>query len=170
MYLLINYGDFVDGTKTKAPPYVQLLSTTDPASAHLDFVNIRLGGTDTTGNQMLSSSTTSSPDDIDAFKTPHDTKKTVIGVVIGSVLFVAIAFIVYFMYKRRHRRHLVSTADFSSANMGSYRPLQLAAPPGEEVGHAWARDFHPEDLYDPAASQHGMPLGRYGETAPRNTR
>ncbi|KAF8271974.1 aspartic peptidase domain-containing protein [Lactarius quietus] len=53
VYLLINYGDYVDGANTTASPYVQLLSTTDPASAHLEFVNVRLGGTDTTGGQVF---------------------------------------------------------------------------------------------------------------------
>ena len=42
VYLLINFGDFVDGSmNTTADPYVQLLSTTDPAAAHADFVSVR---------------------------------------------------------------------------------------------------------------------------------
>ncbi|KAH9033895.1 aspartic peptidase domain-containing protein [Lactarius pseudohatsudake] len=88
-YLLINYGDYVDGANTKAQPYVQLLSTTDPASAHLDFVNVRLSGTDTTGGQMLSASNSDNVDDID--KPFHRKKKTakIIGAVIGTVFLVA---------------------------------------------------------------------------------
>jgi hypothetical protein len=44
VYLLVNYGDFVDGnTSTTAAPYVQLLSTTDPASTHTDFLSVRGG-------------------------------------------------------------------------------------------------------------------------------
>ena len=40
--MLINYGDFVEGnTSNTAAPYVQLLSTTDPASAHADFLSVR---------------------------------------------------------------------------------------------------------------------------------
>jgi len=164
VYLLINYGDYLDGSNTKAPPYVQLLSTTDPASAHLDFVNIRLGGTDSTGNQMLAAPSTS-PDNVDDFwKSSHAMKTgTIVGVVVGAVLLVASAFVVYFMYKRRRNRHRVPTTDFSTANMGSYRPLQLAAPQGEldlvqgyhdEVRPASTRSFNPEDLYDPAAPLH----------------
>ena len=53
VYLLINYGDFVDGTTNKAPPYAQLLSLTDPAAAHSDFVEVRLDGVDTTGMQVF---------------------------------------------------------------------------------------------------------------------
>lgn len=52
VYLLINYGDFVDGsTSSTAAPYVQLLPMTDPAEAHADFVAVRLDGADTTGSQ-----------------------------------------------------------------------------------------------------------------------
>ncbi|KAH9020772.1 aspartic peptidase domain-containing protein [Lactarius hengduanensis] len=133
-YLLINYGDYVDGANTKAQPYVQLLSTTDPASAHLDFVNVRLSGTDTTGGQMLSASNPDNVDDID--KPFHRKKKTakIIGAVIGTVFLVATGMIAYFVYKRRQKRRLVPATDFSTADMGSYRPLQHAAPAGESHG------------------------------------
>jgi hypothetical protein len=52
VYMLLDYGDFVDATTSNtASPYVQLLSTTDPAAAHNDFVATRLNGTDTSGSQ-----------------------------------------------------------------------------------------------------------------------
>jgi hypothetical protein len=52
VYLLLDYGDFVDGsTSSTASPYAQLLSTTNPAAAHTDFVAVRLNGADTTGSQ-----------------------------------------------------------------------------------------------------------------------
>ncbi|KAI0267614.1 aspartic peptidase domain-containing protein [Russula aff. rugulosa BPL654] len=45
VYLLMNYGDFIDGsTPNSSDPYVQILSTTDPAQAHADFVAARLSG------------------------------------------------------------------------------------------------------------------------------
>ncbi|EEB91301.1 hypothetical protein MPER_10360 [Moniliophthora perniciosa FA553] len=51
-YMLIDFGDFVDGSdETVADPYFQLLSTIDKAAVHKDFVNARLGGVDTTGLQ-----------------------------------------------------------------------------------------------------------------------
>ena len=54
MYLLLNYGDFIDGSASNTSnPYAQILSTTDPAQAHADFVATRLGGTDTTGSQQF---------------------------------------------------------------------------------------------------------------------
>ncbi|KAH9179356.1 aspartic peptidase domain-containing protein [Lactarius sanguifluus] len=162
-YLLINYGDYVDGANTKAQPYVQLLSTTDPASAHLDFVNVRLGGTDTTGGQMLSASNPDNVDDIDKpFRRKKKTAK-IIGAVIGTVFLVATGMVAYFVYKRREKRRLVPATDSSTADMGSYRPLQHAAPAGESHGVQGyrdgvtsTRDFIPEDLY--------------ADTDPRNTR
>ena len=52
MYLLLDYGNFTDGRASNtSSPYVQLLSTTDPAEAHSDFVATRLNGKDTTGSQ-----------------------------------------------------------------------------------------------------------------------
>jgi len=57
VYLVLNYGDFIDGsTSNTSNPYVQILSTTDPAKAHADFVATRLGGNDTTGSQHFKSS------------------------------------------------------------------------------------------------------------------
>jgi hypothetical protein len=45
-YLLVYYGDFVDHSVFLPNRYVQLLSVTDPAAAHADFVNVRLNGTE----------------------------------------------------------------------------------------------------------------------------
>ncbi|KIJ43065.1 hypothetical protein M422DRAFT_779838 [Sphaerobolus stellatus SS14] len=51
-YMLVNFGDFVDGNlEHQGDPYMQLLSVTDPAEAHQDFVNGRLEGVDTTASQ-----------------------------------------------------------------------------------------------------------------------
>ncbi|KAI9431473.1 aspartic peptidase domain-containing protein [Lactarius indigo] len=55
VYLLIYYGDLVDGTNNFIP-YIQLLPMTDRAAAHADFVATRLNGTDTTGSQHNSGS------------------------------------------------------------------------------------------------------------------
>lgn len=52
IYLLVNFGDFVDGRPSSvADPYIQLLPITDVADAHSDFVKIRLDGIDTTATQ-----------------------------------------------------------------------------------------------------------------------
>ncbi|THV05274.1 hypothetical protein K435DRAFT_119025 [Dendrothele bispora CBS 962.96] len=51
-YTLINFGNFVDGsTDNVADPYIQLLSVSNKTQIHTDFVNVRLGGRDTTGSQ-----------------------------------------------------------------------------------------------------------------------
>jgi len=61
VYLLVNYGDFVDGTSTTANPYIQLLATTnDTTEAHQDFVNVRLGGKDDASWQLLPPNSTGS--------------------------------------------------------------------------------------------------------------
>lgn len=169
---------------------MQLLSTTDPSSAHLDFVNVRLGGTDTTGGQMLAATATSNPDDVDYIDKSFGHAKrtaTIIGAVTGTVFLVATGMVVYFMYRRRHKRRLAPATDFSTANMGSafrrtaYLPLQHSAPPGEfhrvqgyhdEVTST--RDFNPEELYAPVAplheEDHSMVPRRHEEPDPRNTR
>ncbi|KAI9508863.1 acid protease [Russula earlei] len=104
VYLLVNYGDFVDGTATKAPPYVQLLSVTDPAAAHVDFVNTRLGGVDTTGFQVLINSSPSSSDS-DYNGSDQQTRLIVIGgVASGCLLILLIAIVAYITLRRRHRR------------------------------------------------------------------
>ncbi|KAI0344418.1 aspartic peptidase A1 [Trametopsis cervina] len=50
-YALFDYGDWVDETSNdRNDPFIQLLSTTDKAAAHNDFVQVRLGGVDTTNS------------------------------------------------------------------------------------------------------------------------
>ncbi|KAJ3483030.1 hypothetical protein NLI96_g6584 [Meripilus lineatus] len=51
VYSLFDYGDWLENSKVKkGDPYIQLLSVTDKAAAHADFVKVRLGGVDTTGD------------------------------------------------------------------------------------------------------------------------
>ncbi|KAH9016861.1 acid protease [Lactarius pseudohatsudake] len=173
-YLLINYGDYVDGANTKAQPYVQLLSTTDPASAHLDFVNVRLSGTDATGGQMLSASNSDNVDDID--KPFHRKKKTakIIGAVIGTVFLVATGMIAYFVYKRRQKRRLVPATNFNTADRHAAPAGESHGVQGYHDGVTLTRDFNPEDLYAPVAplheENHSIVPPWYADTDPRNTR
>ncbi|KAJ6585305.1 acid protease [Mycena capillaripes] len=52
-YALMNFGDWVDDSSVdRGDPYIQLLPLTDAAAAHADFVNVRLGGVDTTGSSQ----------------------------------------------------------------------------------------------------------------------
>src|SRR6266404_3410627 len=57
-YLLLDYGNLVEGTNNTDPPYVQLLSTTNSVAAHADFVATRVntnanatGSLNATGSQ-----------------------------------------------------------------------------------------------------------------------
>jgi hypothetical protein len=49
-YTLLDFGDWVDSTNDRSSPFVQLLPVTNVSAAHTDFVNVRLGGVDTTGD------------------------------------------------------------------------------------------------------------------------
>ncbi|KAK7028845.1 hypothetical protein VNI00_014858 [Paramarasmius palmivorus] len=54
-YTLMDFGNWVEGASTdRNDPYIQLLSVTDVQQAHTDFVSIRLGGTDTSGDSKWS--------------------------------------------------------------------------------------------------------------------
>ncbi|OCH88665.1 acid protease [Obba rivulosa] len=51
VYTLLDYGSWVEDTShDQGDPFIQLLSVTDVQKAHQDFVNVRLGGVDTTGS------------------------------------------------------------------------------------------------------------------------
>jgi hypothetical protein len=101
VYLLLDYGDFIDGsTSNTDTPYVQILSTTNAAAAHADFVETRLGGKDTTTpqNHGSGSGSGSNPDSsssgksfYERFRIPIFAAAAVAGaaVVTGAVFFVA---------------------------------------------------------------------------------
>jgi hypothetical protein len=157
VYLLIDYGDFVDGTTKKAPPYAQLLSLTDAAAAHSHFVQTRLDGVDTTGMQFFTADRPVSSPAV-SNNDGRQTKMIVIyGVIAGSLILVFFTVTAYIIMKRRRRRHSNTRSNFPAADTGlsydrtAYHSLQ-DAPPGEpnhvqgyytEVGHA--------SMYDPYA-------------------
>ena len=101
VYLLLNYGDFIDGSMNNtATPFVQLLSTTDPAAAHADFVATRLSGNDTQ---------TSSG---------HHSAKNIVPIFIGAGVAIAAALAgVLLLVLRRRKR--------------AYRSLSEPAPQGD---------------------------------------
>ncbi|KAJ7758113.1 aspartic peptidase domain-containing protein [Mycena maculata] len=110
VYVLVNYGDFVTGASSKAEPYIQLLSITNPAEAHTDFVNTRLNGVDTTtdtfntNNENSNSSSSSKP-------------KTIYYIIAGCVLGALLLLIIGGIFFRRSR-----------SRASAYRPLHLPAP------------------------------------------
>ena len=101
-YLLVNFGDFVDGKQDKvANPYVQLLPTTEPVEAHNDFVQIRLKGVDTTsGQRFLDTYTPSGPPDVkqntggfSSWLAKNQTILIAVGASVGGVLLILFTFL-----------------------------------------------------------------------------
>ncbi|KAI1794122.1 acid protease [Ganoderma leucocontextum] len=92
-YILMDLGD---------QPYVQLRSLTDPAQAHLEFVQQRLGGVDTTGSQQLLRDTAGLSDNSTS-KSAVDRNQVFIiaGAVIGSFVLLCILGILGVWYRKR---------------------------------------------------------------------
>ncbi|KAI0785667.1 acid protease [Abortiporus biennis] len=113
-YMLINFGDFVNGLTDKvADPYIQLLpTTTDLAEAHNDFVTERLDGIDDTGSfHLLPASVQSDPTETQSgSETFADKIHPYIPYIIagsvaaGVILLVAIGFCIRSGRKRRYQR------------------------------------------------------------------
>lgn len=49
-YTQIDFGSFVKGSKSNYNPFVRLMPITDREAAHRDFVNVRMGGVDVSGD------------------------------------------------------------------------------------------------------------------------
>ena len=121
VYLYVNFGDFVDGKANEtAPPYIQLLSTTnDTSQADSDFVKAR-GNTqswDPSGSSLLARIRAHLP--------------LVIGVSVaaGVVLLASIAFCCL-----RNRRLHKTPAGFMNFQ-SSYQPLHEPAPPSYDMSN-----------------------------------
>jgi hypothetical protein len=116
VYLLLNFGDFIDGsTSNIAAPFVQLLSTTDPAAAHADFVATRLGGHDTSRVHLGNPKGTGSR---------HSSRfsRSKIPIIIGAgVVLAAVLVGIVFLVRRRRK--------------AMYRPLFEPAPQGDTQLH-----------------------------------
>ena len=129
-YMLIDFGDFVDGSSSKkADPYIQLLPLTDDlAEAHSDFVNVRQMGVDQTGNFHLLPATVL-PDNTDSSSDNNDDESFsqkihpyipyIIAGCAGAGLLILIAIAVCIAKSRRAR----------------YRRLHDPAPAGMEQPH-----------------------------------
>ncbi|KAH8112968.1 acid protease [Phellopilus nigrolimitatus] len=147
-YLLVNFGDFVDGSNSSvADPYIQLLSTTNRSAAHIDFVNVRLNGSDTTGTQAAllppsqakhssTGDTASLSAEVALEKSGNDTSKPfykttwfIIVVSVAGVAILALATFSAFAVLRRRRSNVRSENVFvpPMAGMGSYKPLTVGS-------------------------------------------
>ncbi|KAI0064162.1 acid protease [Artomyces pyxidatus] len=131
-YLLVNYGDFVDGTTSKASPYVQLLSVTDTALAHTDFVDVRLNGIDRTSDQRMTAGVNPAPPNTtnqnnNSFFTRHRTAIIIGAAAAGGLLLLLLGGATLSVIRRRNRRAQPVVGLAPSA----YRPLHEPAPAGE---------------------------------------
>ncbi|KAJ3873792.1 acid protease [Lentinula edodes] len=153
-YLLINFGDFVDGSNSSvADPFIQLFSTVNRTAAHLDFVNVRLGGKDTTSMQdpllSVSEAQSSSSNLADALSDSSDNdepvyKKTWFIVVVsiaGAIILAAIGWSIYNLTRRSRRSNVRSESAFIPP-MGSYKPLVMKEDGDSIVGPAVGQYSH----------------------------
>ncbi|KAI9436228.1 acid protease [Lactarius indigo] len=164
-YLLVNFGDFVDSSvNTTADPYVQLLSITDPTSAHADFTNVRLNPTPTTSDSALpnhaaiaaaansaSASASASPKPKNDIKSAFQKEK--IPIIIASSIGIVLILIGVLVlcctrnrFSRRGRDSLASTYKSyqhlgAPAPAGDTRPVQgyHLVPPPAHVNGVWGR-------------------------------
>jgi len=148
-YMLVNFGDFVDGRQDKvADPYVQLLPTTDDLTeAHNDFVQVRLKGIDSTKDQsLLDTFTPSGPPDAKAansdggFSSWLDKHKTILIAVGASIGGLLLILLVALCFCRRRR------ANFKQKGGKRGRFMQ-GVPVGGKGGYKQVHDHVP-----PAAS------------------
>ncbi|KIK66176.1 hypothetical protein GYMLUDRAFT_961605 [Collybiopsis luxurians FD-317 M1] len=146
-YLLIDFGDFVDNPNSSvADPYIQLLSTVNRTAAHMDFVDVRLGGKDITGFQkpLLSpkDAKTSGRQSQDLTKSAllsdqykpvyHRIWFIVVVSVAGAIVLASVVWIVYMLTRRARRSKIRSESAFVPP-IGSYRTLVMRENPGLEV-------------------------------------
>lgn len=131
-YMLINYGDFVDGSSSKtADPYIQLLPLTeDLAEAHSDFVRVRLMGVDNTGDFKLLPASVLPPNNDD--NTDDDSGESFAekvhpylpyiiagSAILGAALLIGIAMCI--AQSRRKRYHRLPDPAPSGLEYGPYR-------------------------------------------------
>ena len=150
VYMLINYGDFVDGTSNTADPYIQLLATTEPVEAHQDFVNVRLGGKDNANWQLLPASSTGSTPKADSQFVRKI--KYYWPIIAGVAGFLILILIVSCLCVRRRRK---TNARPFWRGQKSYQPLHDPAPVGmQPIGHDGAPRQSASDYRNPWDSRY----------------
>ncbi|KIJ48045.1 hypothetical protein M422DRAFT_28544 [Sphaerobolus stellatus SS14] len=183
-YMLINFGDFVDGNPAKqGQPFMQLLPTTTASAAHQQFVKSRLGGVDTTGSQPrphvptdFSNVTTPSSSSPSVASQDFNTAKSFIqrnwiyfaagggglaALIIGACIFSSV--------RRRRRtgpRYAYPSAVFATGAAGSYKQLHDPAPGAamdEHGTHGGFGGYAGQQSYPPRPMQPYHPAGGYGE-------
>ncbi|KAL1752852.1 aspartic peptidase domain-containing protein [Schizophyllum commune] len=138
VYALFDYGDFlVDQKDKKADPYIQFLSITDKSEAHSDFVNVRLRGDASAGDNTLSAQPASS--DNSSSKSPSKQPYIIaLAAVIGTLALGLIAYAVFLFWRRRHG---AKGRYVPLAPQGGFRP----PPPAYQEAYP----SQPVQAYDP---------------------
>ncbi len=117
--MLINFGDFVDGALAKVgDPYIQLLSLTEPAEAHSDFVAVRMDGIDRTADFHLLPALPESYEDDEPEPKEDRWKKYLPYIIAGSIAVGVIILI------------LIVVASYRKSMAKKYRRLHEPAPGG----------------------------------------
>lgn len=170
VYLLVDYGDFVDGnTNTTAAPYVQLLSTTDPASAHADFISVRLnqttGGATTPTSSAPADHAAIDIDAADASSTPSSTPSSApkgvkgafleekIPIIIVSSVGVVLVILGVLVLLCSRKRLSKRGRDSLASTYRSYQHIGAPAPAG---------DMRPVSGYGYAPPPHAPPNASWG--------
>ncbi|KAG7088169.1 hypothetical protein E1B28_012190 [Marasmius oreades] len=171
-YVLFNFGDFIltgSGNTTKrGDPYLQLLSTTNPAGAHSDFVDRRLDGVDTTDQQGLGPGKGNHGNDKSKGKSSNTKIYLALAITAGVLALVA-AVVALVLHRKRtlsRRKVLDSTGTSFGFNRGGgggayskiqddhhidMQPTTYSGQPGQL--YSTGGDFNAHQLYDTPPTQ-----------------
>ncbi|TFK87532.1 acid protease [Polyporus arcularius HHB13444] len=135
-YMLINFGDFVEGSLAKVgDPYIQLLPLTDPVEAHNDFVQVRMGGIDRTADLKLLPALPNTNDDDDDSQPHADPLKKYLPYIIAGSVTVGVIILI-----------LIIAASYRKSNK-KYRRLHDPAPGGLPTTNAPFQQYQPSRRY-----------------------
>lgn len=130
-YLYVNFGDWIEGSPSTADPYVQLLSTTNDAEAHQEFVQVRIEGQNNSALKADLGKTSNKNKNKNKKKKPLS--KVVLIIIIAVVVLVIIAGIaltVLFCCLKKRRKSAGAGAS------ATYSTLEAPAPIASTELHA----------------------------------
>ncbi|EGN98610.1 hypothetical protein SERLA73DRAFT_89540 [Serpula lacrymans var. lacrymans S7.3] len=141
-YLLVDLGDFVDGSnRTTAPPYIQLLSVTNATQASEEFAQQRKNGTSLLANDLLRKTTKSTGKKIAAW---------IIGVIVVCVVIglLLLGLCCMCLCRRRNNRNNAGPQQIWPVSQ-SYRSISDPTPQGADEMHLVHNDpvYNPEQTY-----------------------
>ncbi|KAJ7643880.1 aspartic peptidase A1 [Roridomyces roridus] len=174
-YTLMDFGDWAVGSdKDQGDPYVQLLPlTTDLATAHADFVKIRLAGTDTSNSSQYALLPTSeqqhSP--ISAAEKKAKYEEMILSrwpyIFVGCLVFVGLV-VGYIVWRcccrKRRERNANKNKGFFEQKSQTYLPLQVQGqqsqvqvntPGFQEQHYPQQQPHYPQQEHYPQQQQQG---------------